>query len=328
MTAALRALMSGVIDYAGLFPPAKLWLGEAVREYVEIRESAADAWMLGRFVVPASQLSELERWGNILCRGDRHTELAATGRPAADFQTWQQQLQSDVKAIEEFLNRWSDRIEVASLELPLCENIDDEDGPDVSAFISSGVSLLHSGLPIRTLFLEVPAVRGADEVRLSVIRQLGRRVTTTTALGSSTRLTIGFKFRTGGLTANAFPTGEQLANIVSESAAHNCPWKATAGLHHALPREDAEIGATMHGFLNVLFASAFARSQIAAEGEILQIIRNRDPRRFQIDGRGIHWNGRTIPVPALTNARSGGFQSFGSCSFAEPRDDLTKLGLL
>jgi hypothetical protein len=54
MNASLRALLTGLIDYAGLFPPAALPLEDAVRNYDTYRRGP-HAWMLGRFVVPAPQ---------------------------------------------------------------------------------------------------------------------------------------------------------------------------------------------------------------------------------------------------------------------------------
>ncbi|MEO7458230.1 MAG: hypothetical protein ABIY52_18365, partial [Gemmatimonadaceae bacterium] len=56
--AALRALLAGLIDYAGLFPPAALPLPEVARNYAAYR-SSADAWALGRLVLPAARLAEL-----------------------------------------------------------------------------------------------------------------------------------------------------------------------------------------------------------------------------------------------------------------------------
>lgn len=328
MTAALRALMSGVIDYAGLFPPAKLWLGEAVREYVEIRESIDDTWMLGRFVISASQLPELERWGNMLCQGDLTAQLTVTGRPAEDFPAWQENLRSDVQTISKFRVHWGERIRVEALELPLSVNLSADDGPDLLAFLSSCVGLVPPELGIKTVFLEVPEAPHASETRRSVIQQLGHRIRSTEKIGFSTRLSIGFKFRTGGLTAEAFPSDAQLADVIHECATHNCLWKATAGLHHALRHDDPGIGVTMHGFLNVLFANAFARSHMLSRDEIQEIIANRYPRRFQMDDFGIRWNDRSLPTHSIPRTRFSGFQSFGSCSFAEPRDDLKALGLL
>jgi CelD/BcsL family acetyltransferase involved in cellulose biosynthesis len=59
MNGSLRALLSGLIDYAGLFPPAALPMSEAVANYAAYRDGA-DAWALARFVVPVMRLGEFE----------------------------------------------------------------------------------------------------------------------------------------------------------------------------------------------------------------------------------------------------------------------------
>ncbi len=53
----LRVLLENLIDYAGLFPPAALPMSDAVSNYTRYRNSP-EAWMLGRFVVPASRLKD------------------------------------------------------------------------------------------------------------------------------------------------------------------------------------------------------------------------------------------------------------------------------
>src|SRR5512136_2844559 len=60
MWPSLRALLGGLIDSAGLFPPAALAMPEAVRRYAAYR-AGPHGWMLGRLVVPAARLEELER---------------------------------------------------------------------------------------------------------------------------------------------------------------------------------------------------------------------------------------------------------------------------
>ena len=50
--------MRGLVDYAGLFPPAALAMAEAARRYAAYLGSP-EAWMLGRFVVPVERLDEL-----------------------------------------------------------------------------------------------------------------------------------------------------------------------------------------------------------------------------------------------------------------------------
>jgi len=57
-TRSLHALLEGLIDYAGLFPPAGLSMQDAVRNYARYREEDY-AWALGRFVVPADRVDEV-----------------------------------------------------------------------------------------------------------------------------------------------------------------------------------------------------------------------------------------------------------------------------
>jgi hypothetical protein len=58
ITASAKAFLGQLIDYAGLFPPAGLPLEEAIANYGRYR-TASEAWMLARFIVPVSKLSDL-----------------------------------------------------------------------------------------------------------------------------------------------------------------------------------------------------------------------------------------------------------------------------
>src|SRR5579864_8648942 len=63
---AVRALLQGAIDYAGLFPPAGLDLEATVRNYAKYR-AGRDAWALGRLVLPAVRLAEFaDRWPQLV----------------------------------------------------------------------------------------------------------------------------------------------------------------------------------------------------------------------------------------------------------------------
>ena len=59
MNSCVRTLFNGIIDYAGLFPPAQLSMDDALARYINHR-STSDGWMLGRFVCPAARFTELE----------------------------------------------------------------------------------------------------------------------------------------------------------------------------------------------------------------------------------------------------------------------------
>ncbi len=55
----LRALLDGLIDYAGLFPPAGLPMETVIANYAAYQRRP-DAWALGRLVVPTARLEEFE----------------------------------------------------------------------------------------------------------------------------------------------------------------------------------------------------------------------------------------------------------------------------
>jgi hypothetical protein len=83
----------------------------------------------------------------------------------------------------------------------------------------------------------------------------------------------------------------------------------------------------MFGFLNLMLAVAFLRSGMY-EPDVLQVLEEEDPSAFQVDDSGISWQGRTLDMKALSDARRLGMVSFGSCSFTEPIEDLQSLHLL
>ena len=56
---AVTAALAGLVDYAGLFPPAGLPLDEVVDRYGRYR-AGRHAWMLGRLVLPAERLADAD----------------------------------------------------------------------------------------------------------------------------------------------------------------------------------------------------------------------------------------------------------------------------
>ena len=135
------------------------------------------------------------------------------------------------------------------------------------------------------------------------------------------RITDGFaKVRTGGETPDAIPTAHDLADFLSTAAARRLPFKATAGLHHP-------IRASMHGFVNVFVAAAFAWYGMDRES-LIPILEETDPAKFEFDDQQLRWRGLHLSTDQLRAARRDFAHSFGSCSFEEPLEDLRKLGWL
>ncbi len=141
------------------------------------------------------------------------------------------------------------------------------------------------------------------------------------------------KVRTGGLTPETIPSSEALADFLCDAAARRLAFKATAGLHHPIrsrhPLTKAAGGpcATMHGFVNVFVAAAFAWHG-AEHAAILEVLNEGDAGAFQFPAGALRWRGRSLTVAEVQSARRDFAHSFGSCSFVEPVADLRALGWL
>jgi hypothetical protein len=109
------------------------------------------------------------------------------------------------------------------------------------------------------------------------------------------------------------PAVDELARAIRLCRQHAVPFKATAGLHHAV-RQDGQ-----HGFLNLLAAAIFADEEAALAEE--------DPEAFRLDADVFRWRDRRASVADVENGREL-FVAFGSCSFSEPVHDLRSLGFL
>jgi hypothetical protein len=129
----------------------------------------------------------------------------------------------------------------------------------------------------------------------------------------------GAKIRCGGATV---PPVEAVAAFIAACRDAGVPFKATAGLHHAIRRGDA------HGFLNLLAAAVFAHAEGLSADELVPLLAEEDPEAFAVDPGGLAVNGRRADAAAIADARRDLFVAYGSCSFDEPVEDLTALGLL
>src|SRR5947209_3444107 len=109
--AGLRALLTGIIDYAGLFPPAQLPLDESIRNYTRYR-TEPESWMLGRFICPAAGLSELSPYVDELFRDAPPLAMSALGRGGKDSAEFRDGLRQDVNDIADFRRKHGARVTV------------------------------------------------------------------------------------------------------------------------------------------------------------------------------------------------------------------------
>ncbi len=293
MVGSLRALLHGVIDYAGLFPPAALPLEPAVRNFARYRREA-DAWMLSRFICPAAWLAELAPFVKTLFDADSPLPCSVLGQGA----------DGDLPALVAFQLRHGGRVAADAFETRL-----------------SATAMTLADLDLASYFEPTlgddwrPAI--ADAVRN--IRAFGQRL----AVSGKHR---GFKLRCGGLQASAFPSVEQIACAIAACRDARVPMKFTAGLHHPIRHFNPGVETHMHGFINVFGAGVLAHARGLDEAHLQSILADEDASRFVFTGSDFRWNDYRATVDEIAAARRDFVVSFGSCSFDEPRDDLRALG--
>ena len=290
----VRTLLADLVDYAGLFPPSMVTMKVAVENFASYRRGEY-SWMLGRFVLPVARLNEfLEAAEDHLIADDPFRLSVLAGEDIA-------QTIRDIKIFnsENAGRAVCDSLEVKANTVSKIENTVAALPDDLAAFfeISTGEN-----------FPELVAM-------LSIKKQRA-------------------KVRTGGTTREEFPPTRDVVRFVRTCTAANVPFKATAGLHHPIRcfrpltyAANAPQG-TMHGFLNVLLMTAFAREsyRVALLEELME---EEFDEAFAFQNDSILWrNEHALTAANLDFLRRKGMISFGSCSFTEPVEDLQSLGLL
>ncbi|MCC7052496.1 MAG: hypothetical protein IT355_04465 [Gemmatimonadaceae bacterium] len=329
--AALRALLAEVVDYAGLFPPASLDMHSAVANYAAYR-AGPQTWMLGRFVVPATRLDELESAIAALTQPERDAwhgarlSVLLTGGFAAE-----------TAAIEAFDHRAPHGVRIDVAEGRTAD-------PDT-------VLAMAASMPDDvTLYCELP--HRDDPLPLLLAVQSARARA---------------KLRTGGVTPDAFPAPAEIVRFLRRCHETGVTAKATAGLHHPLRAEyrltyapEAPRG-VMYGYLNLFLCAAVIAAggdDAVAEGVLLVggdgvtgaafkgtgILNGGEAGAFKIPvplngGVSVEFTGAeiliargdavlmTLDAVQLARTRREALVAFGSCSFREPVDELTALGL-
>jgi hypothetical protein len=325
VTDSLRALLEGILDYAGLFPPAKLTLDSALSRFQEGR-SGADAWMLSRFVIPSGRLAELAPYTATLFPEGARFPFSVLGRGGADANSCLAGLDRDLGDVELFLDRHGSgaSIDVCEVKIPL-EILEPPDKEALVDFFGRVKELIdrRSRGPM-TVYYE--GTYGPDWHRsvASVVTALAQHRVD----GSGSKaLPPGFKLRCGGAETSAFPPVEQVAFVTARCRDAQVPFKATAGLHHPVRHLDHELLAKVHGFLNVFCAACLAHARGLDELTLAEIVADEDPRAFVFEGDTFRWRDQSVTAPEIRTARRELAHSFGSCSFDDPRQDLAALGL-
>lgn len=314
MKNSLRVFLSELIDYAGLFPPAKLPLDEAIRNYASYR-SCDDSWMMSRFIIPVAKLRDLESYGlelfsqnppfvfSVLSRGGDHPEL------------FLKNLKEDLQEIQNFHNRHQGRTCVDRLEIRLPQPfIEVSTKDDIVSFFQDVERVITQSTKEEMIpFFEMTFADNWQGTCNKVIRAL---------VGQKG----GFKLRCGGVEAHMFPSPEMVSQVIYSCAQSKVPLKCTAGLHHPVRHHNDSVKTKMYGFFNIFVAGIMACQHQLSFEEIEKVVVDENPENFVFQDAMISWMDYEVDLDQAKQARKHFITSFGSCSFDEPREDLQTLG--
>jgi len=200
----VQALMSELIDFAGLFPPAELSMRRAVESYADY-SAGPDSSSLGRFILPVSRMEEFAALaGEFLPRGANVAPWRIGALVPGDVSVAVQKL------LKFNCEHWSG----SELGHAVVDTIETKIArPGEIEAAAAGIP------PSFATYVEVPLDDHLDRAIAEVSRSGARA-----------------KMRTGGVTANAFPSAAQILRFLKVSFAAGISFKSTAYGNHAFDR--------------------------------------------------------------------------------------------
>lgn len=326
MKSSLKIFSKGLIDYAGLFPPASLDLEAAFRNFLDYSKSD-ESEMLGKFICPASRLSELTiEIEKYKYKKDSKFQVSVLGTGGKTYDLFFNSLYADIRHILEFNKKNPVHFLTSSYEVRIPDEFSD---PAHRSRLNELVEFANFvfGDEIRTemnVFFE--ASPHADIDLLNLLTECLQKFNTSAS--DALKLRSGIKLRTGGVIATAFPESEEIARVIMMANDKQIPFKATAGLHHPIKKYNDSVSTDMHGFINVFGAGLLLFGNELTLEDIINILNEKHPENFIFTDTHFKWKDFAVSNSTIERARENFMISFGSCSFDEPREDLKVLGLM
>ncbi|HKJ33121.1 MAG TPA: hypothetical protein VKA34_14890 [Balneolales bacterium] len=330
MKKSLQTLLHKIIDYAGLFPPASLSLDQAIHNYDRYRRGN-DQWLLSRFIIPATQLFELENYQDELFQNAPPFDFSVTGSKGDTIVDFLNNIKSDLRGIQQFHKEFPHQVTTQFYETKFpVEIIKAHDKQGVLDLLSEVMSLFEMYSPnMISIFYESvfdDEYKLDNQIVLDALAEHRQKVELMDGLNHYRFA--GFKLRCGGVEAQMFPSPEQVVFALKHAVRHKLTMKATAGLHHPLRKFDKSVNTKMFGFLNVFISGILKWTMDLNDDQLKTIVEDENPENFVFEEEYLRWKNLEISVEQIEKARKEFLVSYGSCNFDEPREDLRHLGLM
>lgn len=287
-------LLSRALDYAGLFPPARLEMAAALEEFLDLRASP-DAWALGRFLLPA------RRWPEFTSQIEQISALKTDFEISLIFDSLAELQRYPPELPRHFMGR------IASVEM--------------NETIWSG----QIGFP------EIlDHISEAQFVEIAPGHDLSRSLYSLKQTGKFAKLRCGGfvpeAFPATDAVADFILAAAQAGIAWKATAGLHHALRSRHSPDHGQPV------CMMHGYLNLFLAAAWAWSNIgkgiaaqATRNEVRAILEESDAEAIALSDEGARWRGKLIENAIMPEMRKKFILSFGTCSFLEPMRELRHL---
>jgi hypothetical protein len=284
MLASVKTLLSSIVDYAGLFPPAKLPLHKAMASYVDHQLTPYN-WMLNRFVLSTSQLKEFEAL-----------------QPTFQLKQWPLTLifsknwELEIEMVRSLYSK--NQLSITALEFPQLSSI------EIQRIIPNLVDEVEVFFEIPFSVDLQPYLTVLKNTQTSAkIRTGGITIDTFPSANQLCQYILSF--------ANA-----QIPFKATAGLHHLLPG------NYCITYEPDSPSTQMHGFLNVIVLAALVYWQKITPQTSLELLQESASKNFHFTDDAISWRNYRLNIAEIEEARQRFFRSFGSCSFQEPVNNL------
>jgi hypothetical protein len=294
----VKSLLEGALDYIGCAAAEQVELSHAIRNYLSYRKEE-HAWILGKFLLSASQLQEFENAAGSLLPGENAPAIHLSVTIGDD-------LMGELRRIAEFNNGFfaaGNNTIVDSIEFPAAS------GP--------AILKIHDLLPSHLqAYFEIPLTGHTEELIEAVALTGGRAKLQIGEINpgdqshaanilhffdSCYRLNVPFTIRTG---------------FCFQAHVPDVPSDGSKTPHH-----------TRYSFLGLFLAAGFISSGMSI-AEVFDVLGEGQNRACSFDEQGISWRGFRLDLDQIKSVRENLFVSFGIHSFTGLIDELKSSGLL
>ncbi len=324
MFKSINYLLSNSIDYAALKPPVEAPIRKAFENYAALTHDE-NSWILSRFVIPYSQISDMVRFSDRYDSVKGPLNLCIFGPivdSLHDFKTSVLNIEKDILYAH---SGFPGEVKTNVLELTLptlsVENFNDDElvkAIEVVVRTSADSKIL----PDR-VFFEIPGNTYDINLAKKILKVIAVHNKSVYKRKIENYLFSGFK-----INCTPDPTSKFLAELIQSARDANVAIKFAGHNVNSFTYFDDDINMKIHGFINIMLAGLLSYSQALTIDEAIEVLDEKNPLNFTFKDNYIAWKEYATPATEIKMLRMLSYISFNLTHFNLPRVDFKKHSIL